>query len=99
MVEPFAWSSIVLIANPLRQPLCNGLVEGAAFATRATSREGPIQQRVGFLRPADSLCQRGRAAVGVHVAGVILLADQRRWGQRRRANGGSGGGVSNAATK
>jgi hypothetical protein len=32
MVEPFAWSSgmaIVLIANPLRQPLCNGLVEGA----------------------------------------------------------------------
>jgi hypothetical protein len=32
MVEPFAWSSgmaIVLIANPLRQPLCNGLVKGA----------------------------------------------------------------------
>ncbi len=32
MVEPFAWSSgmaIVLIANPSRQPLCNGLVEGA----------------------------------------------------------------------
>jgi hypothetical protein len=31
MVELFAWSSgmaIVLIANPLRQPLCNGLVEG-----------------------------------------------------------------------
>jgi hypothetical protein len=32
MVEPFAWYSgmaMVLIANPLRQPLCNGLVEGA----------------------------------------------------------------------
>jgi hypothetical protein len=32
MVEPFAWSSgmaIVLIASPSRQPLCNGLVEGA----------------------------------------------------------------------
>ena len=32
MVEPFAWSSgmaMVLFANPLRQPLCNGLVEGA----------------------------------------------------------------------
>jgi hypothetical protein len=32
MVEPFAWYSgtaIVLIANPLWQPLCNGLVEGA----------------------------------------------------------------------
>jgi hypothetical protein len=32
MVEPFAWSSsmaMVLIANPLRQPLCNGLVKGA----------------------------------------------------------------------
>jgi hypothetical protein len=32
MVEPFAWSSgmaMVLIAIPLRQPLCNGLVEGA----------------------------------------------------------------------
>jgi hypothetical protein len=32
MVEPFAWSSgmaMVVIANPLRQPLCNGLVEGA----------------------------------------------------------------------
>jgi hypothetical protein len=32
MVEPFAWSSgmaIVLMANPLQQPLCNGLVEGA----------------------------------------------------------------------
>jgi hypothetical protein len=32
MVEPFAWSSgmaMVLIANPSRQPLCNGLVEGA----------------------------------------------------------------------
>jgi hypothetical protein len=31
MVEPFAWSSgmaMVLIANPSRQPLCNGLVEG-----------------------------------------------------------------------
>jgi hypothetical protein len=31
MVEPFAWSSgmaIVLLANPSRQPLCNGLVEG-----------------------------------------------------------------------
>jgi hypothetical protein len=31
MVEPFAWSSgmaMVLIANPLWQPLCNGLVEG-----------------------------------------------------------------------
>ncbi len=31
MVEPFAWSSgmaMVLIANPLQQPLCNGLVEG-----------------------------------------------------------------------
>jgi hypothetical protein len=32
MVEPFAWSSgmvMVLIANRLRQPLCNGLVKGA----------------------------------------------------------------------
>jgi hypothetical protein len=32
MVEPFAWSSsmaMVLIANPSRQPLHNGLVEGA----------------------------------------------------------------------
>jgi hypothetical protein len=32
MVEPFTWSSgmaIVSIANPLRQPLCNGSVEGA----------------------------------------------------------------------
>jgi hypothetical protein len=32
MVEPFAWSSgmaIVLIANPLQQPLRNGLVEGS----------------------------------------------------------------------
>jgi hypothetical protein len=32
MVAPFVWSSgmaIVLIANILRQPLCNGLVEGA----------------------------------------------------------------------
>jgi hypothetical protein len=32
MVEPFALFSgmaMVLIANPLRQPLCNGLVEGA----------------------------------------------------------------------
>jgi hypothetical protein len=31
MVERFAWSSsmaMVLIANPLRQPLCNGLVKG-----------------------------------------------------------------------
>jgi hypothetical protein len=31
MMEPFAWSSgmaIVLIANPLQQPLCNGLVKG-----------------------------------------------------------------------
>jgi hypothetical protein len=32
MVKLFAWSSgmaMVLIANPSRQPLCNGLVEGA----------------------------------------------------------------------
>jgi hypothetical protein len=32
MVEPFAWSSSMameLIANRSRQPLCNGLVEGA----------------------------------------------------------------------
>jgi hypothetical protein len=32
MVEPFAWSSgmaMVLLANPLQQPLCNGLVKGA----------------------------------------------------------------------
>jgi hypothetical protein len=32
MVEPFAWSSgmaMVLIANRLQQPLCNGLVKGA----------------------------------------------------------------------
>jgi hypothetical protein len=32
MVELFAWSSsmaMVLIANPLQQPLQNGLVEGA----------------------------------------------------------------------
>jgi hypothetical protein len=32
MVEPFAWSSgmaMVLIANPLWQPICNRLVEGA----------------------------------------------------------------------
>jgi hypothetical protein len=31
MVEPFAWSSgmaMVLMANPLQQPLCNGLVKG-----------------------------------------------------------------------
>jgi hypothetical protein len=32
MVEPFAWSSgmaMVFMANRSRQPLCNGLVEGA----------------------------------------------------------------------
>jgi hypothetical protein len=31
MVEPFAWSrdmAIVLIATPLQQPLCKGLVKG-----------------------------------------------------------------------
>ncbi len=73
-----------------------------ALAARATGREGPVQQCVGFQRQADSLHQCWGAAVGVCVAGVILLADRRRWRQWRwwgRADGGGGGGVGNAATK
>ncbi len=54
---------------------------------------------LGFQHLADSLRQHGGAAVGIHVAGVIILADQRPWQRRRHANGGGGGGVGNAATK
>jgi hypothetical protein len=75
-----------------------------AVAARATGQEGegPVQQCAGIQRPADSLRRRGGAAVSVRVAGVILLADRRRWRRwrrRRRADGGGGGGVGNAATK
>jgi hypothetical protein len=49
----------------------------AAFAAWATGREWPVQQCTGFHCPADSVHQRGRAAIGVCGAGVILLANQR----------------------
>ncbi len=58
---------------------------------------GPTTCRI--LTPGRQLARRGGAAVGVRVAGVILLADQRRWRWQRRADGGGGGGVGNAATK
>jgi hypothetical protein len=63
--------------DPVRDPTLAATVGAAiivtAFAACATGREGPVQRRAGFQRPADSLRQRGRAAV--RVAGVILLAD------------------------
>jgi hypothetical protein len=59
----------------------------AAFAARTTSREGRVQQRTGFQCPADSWRQCGGAAVGICVAGVILLADRRWWRWRWRAGG------------
>jgi hypothetical protein len=65
------------VRNSTLAPTAGAAIIVAAFAARATSREGPIQQRVGFQRLADSLHQHGGAAVGVCVAGVILLADQR----------------------
>jgi hypothetical protein len=73
----------------------------ATFDTRATGWEGPVQQRVGFQHPADSLRRCGGAAISIHVAGVILLGDQRQWRQRQRqrADGGSGDGVGNATIK
>ncbi len=51
-----------------------------AFATRATGQEGLVQQRAGFQRPADSLRQRGRAAVRVAASSSLPT------------NGGGGGG-------
>ncbi len=71
----------------------------APFAARATRQEGPVQRRAGFQRLADSLRRRGGAAVGVRVAGIIFLTNRRWWRRRQHANGGSGGSVSNAATK
>ncbi len=89
--------------NPVRDPTSAANVGAtilvAAFAARATSREGPVQQCAGFQCPADSLRQRGRASVGVCVAGIILLANRRRWRWRQHADGGGGGSVGNAATK
>jgi hypothetical protein len=46
----------------------------AAFAARTAGKEGAVQQRAGFQHPADSLRQRGGAAVGVactDVAGLL----------------------------
>jgi hypothetical protein len=49
-----------------------------------------------FNPPLLLLCRL--AAVGVCVAGVNLLAEQRQWRRRRHANSGGGGGSGNAAT-
>ncbi len=88
--------------NPTLAATVGDAIIVAAFAACATNQEGPVQQRAGFQRLADSLRQHGRAAVGIRVAGVILLANQQRWRLwrwRRRADGGGGGGIGNAATK
>jgi hypothetical protein len=89
--------------NPVRNPTSAATIGAtiivAAFAARPTGREGPVQQRAGFQCLADSLHRHGGDAVGVCVAGIILLADQRRWRRWRGANGGGSGGVGNAATK
>jgi hypothetical protein len=69
----------------------------AAFATRATGQEGPVQRCTGFHRLADNVRQNGGAAVGVHGAGIILHADQQR---RQWWHPDSGGcGIGNVVTK
>jgi hypothetical protein len=88
-----------LVRDPTSAATVGATIIIAAFAAHGTGQEGPVQQRVGFQCPTDSLGQCGGAAVGIHVAGVILLANQRRWRWWWRADSGGGGGVGNAATK
>ena len=85
--------------NPTSAATVGATIIVTALAARATGREGPVQRRTGFQRPADSLRQRGGAAVGVHVADVNLHAGRGQWRRRWHANGGGIGGVGNAATK
>ncbi len=88
--------------NPILATTVGAAIIVTALATCVTGRQGLVQQLVGFQRPAVSLRQRGGAAVGICVAGVILLADRqrwRRWRRRQHANGGGSGDVGNAATK
>jgi hypothetical protein len=87
--------------STLATTVCAAIIV-TAFAVCTTGWEGQVQRCAGFQRPADSLHQCGGAAVGVRVADVILLANQRRWQRwwwRWRANDGGGGGVGNTATK
>jgi hypothetical protein len=88
-----------LVRDPTSAATAGAAIIVATFAARATGREGLVQQRAGLQRPADSLRQRDWAAVGVCVAGDILLANQRQWRRRQHADGGGGDGVGNAINK
>jgi hypothetical protein len=89
--------------DPVRDPTLAATIGAAiivaAFAIRTTGREGTVQRCTGFQCPEDSLRRRSGAAVGIHVAGTILLADQRQRRRQQRADGGGSGVVGNAATK
>jgi hypothetical protein len=57
--------------NPVRDPTyataAGATIIVAAFAARATGREGPVKQHACIQRRADGMHQRGVAAVGVLV--------------------------------